>query len=355
MKTSSGVAALRTRTPGVTASAGVRVLLAGAGSLAVLALVVIALGANPAVALRAIIVGALGSTFSLGQTLMIATVLSLTGLAAAVPFSARLWNVGGEGQMYIGALVAAGVGVSLPAALPGWVAAPVVTVLAALGGACWGWVPGVLKARFDASEIVVSLMLNFVAILLATYAITDVWPQGFAPQTAYIAESAALPRIWPGTLVDVGVVLALGAVVAAWVLMARTSTGFAIRALGANDRAARLAGVRTGRVVVTAFVVAGAFGGLAGAVVVQGMNRALVTGFSGNYGFLGIAVALLARLNPLLILPAAAFLAVMRVGSNSLQAATGLSPSVGEVLVATLVVLLMVSGVIRFQYPGADR
>jgi simple sugar transport system permease protein len=314
---------------------------------------VAALGTSPVAAYSAILRGALGTPFNIGQTVMIAALLILTGLAAAIPFSARLWNIGGEGQMYFGAIVAAGIGINVPAGWPRWIAVPVVLTCSALGGALWGWVPGWLKARFDASEMIVSLMMNFVAITLATYVITDLWPQGFAPQTEYVAANATLPLLLPGTLVNLGVVIALVATVIAWVVMTRTPLGFSIQAVGANARASRLAGIKIGRVTVACFALAGAFAGLAGAIVVQGISRALVADFSGSFGFIGIAVALLARLKPAWILPSALFFAIMRVGSNSLQASTGLSPTIGEVLVATFVVLLMVMGVIRLRYAEA--
>lgn len=339
----------------VNAPAWLRTVVALVGALLALALVVLLLGASPVATLRAILTGALGTTFNLGQTVTIASMLTLTGLAALVPFSARLWNVGAEGQMFAGALGAAAAGIMLPEGLAPIVFVPVAIVVAAACGALWGAIPGVLKARFDASEIVVSLMLNFVAIGLATLAITEVWPQGFAPQTEYVADNATLLRFLPGTLVDTGVFVALIAAAVAWVVMNRTAVGFSITAIGANDRAAKLAGIRTARVTVTTFVIGGAFAGLAGAVAVLGIHHSLVSGFSANFGFLGVAVALLARLNAAWVVPSALLLAIARVGSNGLQAATGLSPSIGEVLVAVLIVLLMVTGVIRFRYAGDIR
>lgn len=339
----------------VRAPAWLRTLLALVGALLALSLIVLLLGANPLGALRAIVSGALGNTFNIGQTVMIASLLTLTGLAALIPFSARLWNVGAEGQMFAGAIGAAATGITLPGTLPPIVLVPLAILVAAAAGAAWGAIPGLLKARFDTSEIVVSLMLNFVAIGLATLVISEVWPQGFAPQTEYVADNATLLRFLPGTLVDAGVFLALVAAGAAWVVMNRTAIGFSITALGANDRAARLAGIRTARVTVATFVLGGAFAGLAGAIAVLGIHHSLVSGFSANFGFLGIAVALLARLNPAWVVPSALLLAIARVGSNGLQASTGLSPSIGEVLVAALIVLLMVTGVIRFRYTGELR
>jgi simple sugar transport system permease protein len=136
--------------------------------------------------------------------------------------------------------------------------------------------------------------------------------------------------------------------------MRRSGLGFQIRAIGLNARAARMNGMRVGRVTVLAFVIGGAFAGLAGGINVLGINGALVSGFSGNFGYLGIAVALLARLNPLWIVPSAVLFAILRVGSNGLQVQTGLSPDVGEIIVATFVILLLVFRVIRLHYAEAQ-
>jgi simple sugar transport system permease protein len=321
-----------------------------AATAGIVAVIVGLLGANPATAFDALIEGALGSKFSFGQTVMITSILALTGLAAAIPFSARLWNVGGEGQLYMGAFIAAASALSLPASLPHWLFAPIVVVLASAGGAIWGFIPGVLKATLNANEVITSLMLGFMAILFAEYGVIRLWPQGTAPQTEYVPESSRLPNIWTGTLITAGAPIALLGVVVAYLIMERTALGFQIRATGLNERTARMSGMSVGRTRVLAFTVGGAFAGLAGSISVLGMNDALVANFSANFGFIGIAVALLARLRPIWILPSAFFFAILRVGSNGMQAETGLSPTVGELLVTTFVILLLVIKVVRLRY-----
>jgi ABC-type uncharacterized transport system permease subunit len=328
-------------------------VIALAGAAGGVAAIIALMGANPATAFDALISGSLGSKYTFGQTVMIASLLALTGLAAAIPFSAHLWNVGGEGQMYFGAFCAAAFGLTLPASIPHWALATLIMLLSAFGGAVWGFIPGILKATINANEVIVSLMTVFIAILIADYAITAVWPQGFATQTKYVPPSATLPNIWGGTVITAGAPIAVFCVVIAWVIMSRTSLGFEIRAIGLNPQTARMNGMRIGRVRVLAFVLGGAFAGVAGAISVLGMNGALIAGFSGNFGFLGIAVALLARLSPIWIIPSAFFFAILRVGSNGLQVATGLSPSVGEILVATFIILLLAFRVIRLRYAEA--
>jgi simple sugar transport system permease protein len=253
--------------------------------------------------------------------------------------------------MTVGAVAAAVLGIVLPGSLSPWLLVPMVMVGSLAAGALYGAVPGWLKARFDASEIVTSLMLNFVAASLAAWIIFDVYPEGFVQRTEAIHVNAELPRPIDGSLVDVGIIIAIATAVLAWFVMRHTSLGFSIRAIGANKPASRLSGVRTDRVTVQTFLMAGAFAGLAGSLVVQGRDHSLLQDFSANLGFLGIGVALVARLHPLWIIASASFFAILRVGSNSLQAGAGLSPVVGEIVIATFVILLMVTKVIKFRYP----
>ena len=321
--------------------AAITLLLALAATVGIVALIIVLNGANPVTAFLALAEGSLGGQFELGQTIMITSLLALTGLAAAIPFTARLWNVGGEGQLYMGAIIATAVAVSVSPGLPAWVFAPMVVIAGMIGGAIWAFVPGFLKATIGANEVIVTLMLTFAAIHLGTYVIRGVWPQGVAPQTRPAAENALLPQIWPAALVNVGAILAVVSVLVAWVILGRTSLGFQIKATGFNPRTSRLFGISSQRVTMVSFALGGAFAGLAGTILVVGINDALITGFSANYGFIGIAVALLARLNLAAVLPAALLFAVLNVGSSSFQAAAGLDPAVGDIIVATLVLLLI--------------
>jgi simple sugar transport system permease protein len=328
----------------------VNTLLSLGITLVLVAVLILAIGANPWEAAKAIIEGSLIEPFFLGQTLMIASILALTGLAAALPFTSRLWNIGGEGQMFAGAIAAVALGIELPSGTPKVLFILIVIFGSFVGGAIWGLIPGALKAFYGASEIVTTLMLSFVAVFIANYIISEVWPDPFSQKTVSIAENATFPTIWDDGTVDISVIIAVAAAALAWLLMAKTSLGFSIRAIGANPNAARLAGVRTRQVTMLTFLVAGGFAGLAGGVAVAGIFDDLDLNFSSNFGFIGIAVALLARLKPPLIIPAAFLFSMLRVGSNSLQASADISPSLGDILVATFVILLMVTGAIRFRY-----
>lgn len=319
-------------------------------SLVGVGVIIAAVGANPLEAYRAIVEGALGTTDATTQTVMVAVPLALTGLAAAIPFSARLWNVGAEGQMHVGAFAAVAIALTLPAGLPAVLMIPL-CVLAALGaGAAWAGIAGVLKAAVGANEVIVTLMLNFVGILLATYAITGIWPEGIAPQTEKVPGSALLPTILPGTALNLGVLIALAAVVVAWVVMHRTGLGLEIRSIGLNPFASRLNGMNVAKVTVVTFLLAGAFAGIAGSVEVTGDNGALVSNFSASYGFIGIAVALVARLDPLWIVPSAMLFAVLQVGSQSLPAAVGVSTAFGAILISVFIIALLAARVITLRY-----
>ena len=321
-------------------------------TIAVMAIIVVAFGGNPWTVARTIINNSLAEKIFLGQTIMTAAILILTGLAAAIPFTARLWNIGGEGQMFAGAVVAVTLGIMLPEGTVHGLFVLILIAGAAAGGAVWGAVPGLLKAYFGINEIVTSLMLNFLAFFAANYVVTVAWPEIYAQlQSQEIHDNARFPDFWASAKVDISVFIALAAALAAWLLITRTPLGFSIRSIGANPQAARLAGVRTRLVTVSSFASAGAAGGLAGAVTVGGIHHDLALDlWIANYGYVGIAVALLARLNPLAVLPAAFIFSTLRVGSNSLQAAAGISSSFGEVLIATFVIMLMVTGAIRFRY-----
>lgn len=331
-----------------------RTAVALAATLAIFSALIGALGVNPLDALDALYQGSLGNKFNFGQTVMIASLLACTGLAAAIPFQAHLWNVGGEGQLWFGAFAAVSIALVLPDGMANWLAITLTVAAATLAGAFWGFIPGILRATVNANEVITSLMLVFIAIALGNYAITGIFPSQ-TNQTEAVPFDRLLPNVWTGTLVTAGALLALGAVIVAWILTSNTSLGFQIRAVGLNRNAARISGMQTGRVIVLAFAIGGAFGGLAGAIAVVGINGALVAGFSANFGFLGIAVALVGRLKPLWILPSALFFAALRTGSNGLQAQTGISSTVGEVLVTVFVILLLAFGVIRLKYAEAAR
>ncbi|NQX35106.1 ABC transporter permease [Herbiconiux sp. VKM Ac-2851] len=323
-----------------------RVAVAVAITVAVLAVVIAAMGVNPAAAGAAIWQGVVGTPFTIGQTIGIAAVLVLMGLAMLIPFSARLFNVGGEGQLFMGAIgtvsVALGLG-DTPVTLPLSILAGVV------GGTVWALIPGLLRAFLGASEMIVSLLLNFVAALAAAYVIGTVFPDATGQATQSVARTVRLPVLWAAGGVNAGILIVIVVAVAVWVLITRTRTGFGIRAIGLNPQASILAGFSPRSATITTFALGGACAGLAGALLVLGTSGQLNQGISSGYGFLGVVVALLAGARVAWVPLAAVFIAALTVGSNRLQLAVGLPFSMGIVVVGVLVLTLLATRVITIR------
>jgi general nucleoside transport system permease protein len=326
-----------------------RLVAAVFSSLLITALVFVLLGANPFDAYHAIIKGALGDSYGFGQTLTITATLTLTGVAAAIPFSAKLFNIGGEGQLYAGAVGATVLSLTLDPGSPALVVA-VALIGAAVAGALWAVVPALLRAYTGANEIITTLMSTFLALLLAQWVVSE-YAEGTANSTRLLPEGVELPVLSSGSTINYGVFIALAVILVAAVFLAKTRTGMAIRAVGAGQDAAKQAGFSFAKVAVVTFLIGGAAAGIAGGILVVGVNHSLTTDISGNYGYIGIAVALLARLRPLLLAPAAFLFAIITVGAGNLTAQFNIQPSVGLVVEGIFVALLLLFGVVRPRYP----
>lgn len=321
--------------------------LALAGGLIALA------GANPLTAYGLILKGAFGSRLGLTETLTRATPLILTGLAAAVAFRARLWNIGGEGQFYLGALAVPAL-CMLPAfaALPPALAIPLCLAAGALAGMVLLLLPLALRLRFGVDEVVTTLLLNFVAVLLVSLMIEGAMKDPLAfgwPQSVPITDSASLPRLVERTRLHAGLLIALGMALAVWWLQARTVFGLRARAAGLSPRAAGFAGVPLGRTLVMVACLSGGLAGLAGAIEVMGVKGYVTTDLSPSYGYSGIVIAMLANLNPLGVIAAALFSAVMFVGADSMSRALSIPSYIADVTVA-LSLLTMLVAIFLAQY-----
>jgi simple sugar transport system permease protein len=284
-------------------------------------------GRDPFLAYEALWDGAIGSPRALSETLVWATPYLFTGLAVALAFQAGLFNIGAEGQLAVGALAAAWLGYALPdvigVPLPLALHLPLAVLGGALAGALWGAIPGWLKARTGAHEVINTIMLNHVALLGVSYLLNgplrDRSPLNVIARTPEIALSARLPSLQPDLRVHAGLLLALLAVAAVAWLVYRTPLGFAIRTVGANPDAARYAGMPVAGLLVVTFALSGGLAGLAGAVEVTGLHHRHELGFSLGYGFDAIAIALLARAHPLGVVPAALLLGGLRNGAARMQ------------------------------------
>ena len=292
-------------------------LIAVIAALAAGAVFIAAIGEKPLEIYALLFREAFGTGYGLGQTLFRATPLLYSGLAVAVAFRAGLFNIGVEGQMYLGGFAAALVGAYAP--LPGVLGVAAAVLAAALAGGAWGALPGALKARFGAHEVINTIMLNFIAFALVSWCGRSVF-QTATVRTREIAASAVLPRL-EGTFAalrgaPVNLSLVLGLLLAAVVglLLFRTRLGYELRAVGLNAPAAEFGGVGIGGAQVTAMALSGAIAGLGGTNFVLGYKHYFELGFTGGAGFIGIAVALLGRNHPLGVLVAALFFGALSYG-----------------------------------------
>lgn len=300
----------------------------------------------------ALLQGAVGSPSAVSETLVAATVLILTGLAVTIPLRAGLFNIGGEGQVIAGGLAGGFVGFALMG-LPLIIHLPLAIGAAALGGAFIGWIPGILKARTGAHEVISTIMLNnslsFVLVWLLTTSLFQV-PGRADPISQSVLPSARLPRPFTGLRVDVGIVLALiVAVVVLW-LLDRSTIGFELNAVGANPSAATAAGMDAARATITAMVVAGTVGGLAGGALILGVQGRLTPGFSAGLGFDGITVALLGRGTVGGTVAAGVLLGALKAGGRAMQARSGTSLDLVVVIQALIIVFIAAPGLVRAMF-----
>ena len=303
-----------------------------------------AAGVNPLTAYGEMMRGALGSRLSITEMLTRATPLILTGLAAAVAFRARLWNIGGEGQFYVGALTTAWIGHAL--ALPGPIGMAVLMVCGMAAGALLLAGPAFLRLRFGVDEVVTTLLLNFIVILFVGLMIEGPlrdplafgWPQSVPVDGAY-----RLPDLVPRTRLHIGFLVAIAAAGVIWLVLTRTVFGVETRAAGLNARAAAFAGISLPKTIMGVALVSGALAGLAGAVEVMGVTGGVTTTMSPGFGYAGIVVAMLAALHPAGVVAAAIFVATVFVGADAMSRATGVPSFIADVIVALSLLTMLVA------------
>ena len=288
----------------------------------------------------------------LSETIISATPLILTGLSVALAFRVGLFNIGAEGQLYVGSLLAVIVGFSI-VGVPWFIHLPLAIGAGFVGGALWGFIPGILKARTGAHEVIVTIMLNYVAYNLIGWSLRTelVQREGRSDAISKVVEpTAALVPIVEGLRANWGIVIALAAAVVVWWLLFRSTKGFEWRAVGFNPRAARYAGMSIAWSTVTSMVIAGGLAGLAGAAVILGGSRTLSPGFSPGYGFDGIVVALVGNTRPLGVVGAALLFGALRAGATPMQAATGTPRDLVVIIQALVILFIAAPGLVRAIY-----
>ncbi|SMH38013.1 ABC transporter permease [Mesorhizobium australicum] len=330
-------------------------LLYPVGAIAVTVLIasllVLAAGANPLSVFGLVLKGAAGSQFALMETLTRATPLVFTGLAVAVAFRAKLWNIGAEAQLYAGAIVTVVLGTgALP--LPAFILLPLIAIFAALAGAMLLLGPAVLKVRFGVDEVVTTLLLNFVMLLFVSMLLEGVLkdPMGLGwPQSQKLIADARLPRIITGRRLHYGFVLALVCAVSVWFVMKKTTLGYEMRAVGHNPEAARFAGMPVNLILIKTALISGGLAALGGFSEVAGLKGNLTLDLSPGFGYSGIVVAMLAMLNPLGVIVAAIFVAGIFVGADAMSRTAGVPSYIANVMVATAL-LTMVTAIMLTRY-----
>ena len=314
-------------------------------------LLVLASGVSPFSVFYLVAKGAAGSQFAFLETLTRATPLIFTGLAVAVAFRARLWNIGAEAQLYMGAVATVVLGTGL-LPLPAPVLIPTLMLAAVLAGALTLLGPAFLKTRFGVDEVVTTLLLNFVVLLFVSLLLEGPLkdPMGLGwPQSARVVIDALLPKLVQGKRLHLGFVLALVAAGIVWFINVRTALGYEMRAIGLNREAARFAGMDVSRVMLKTALLSGGLAGLAGLSEVAGLKGNLTLDLSPGFGYTGIVVAMLALLHPIGVVAAAIFVAGIFVGADAMSRSVGVPSYIANVMVA-LALLSMVTAVMFVRY-----
>ncbi|MBE9205089.1 ABC transporter permease [Nostoc sp. LEGE 06077] len=325
-------------------------LIAITSALMVGAILIIFAGANPITAYTALFQESLANYFGFGNTLTKMTPLLFTSLGVLVALKAGQFNIGGEGQIYLGALGSALIGLYVQR-LPAIIHIPLALFAGFLFGAVWGWIPGYLKAVRGVNEVITTLLLNYIAVNLVSYLVQNPLkaPAAPSPYSPLIAKSAQLPIILTGSLAHAGIILAIIAAMILWVLLERSPLGYQITAVGLNPIAARYAGMSVERTIMLVMALAGGLAGLAGASEVMGLKYRLFEQVSPGYGFDAIAIAFLSRGNIGGVVLTSLFFAALRSGANVMQRSAGVPVTVVYAIQGLTVLFVAISLAIETQ------
>ena len=322
-----------------------------AATFAFAALLVLMAGVSPLGVFRLVFLGAAGSQFALLETLTRATPLIFTGLAVTVAFRAKLWNIGAEAQLYIGAVVTVVLGTGAVAA-PSWVQIPLIALAAMLAGGLLLLGPALLKTRFGVDEVVTTLLLNFIVLLFVSMLLEGPLkdPMGLGwPQSPRVIAEAQWSRLVQGKRLHMGFPVAILAALAVWLMLARSVLGYEMRAVGHNAAAARFAGIPVNRVLALTALISGGLAALGGVSEVSGLKGNLTLDLSPGFGYTGIVVAMLALLHPLGVVASAIFVAGIFVGADAMSRAVGVPSYIADVMTATAL-LTMGTAIVFTRY-----
>jgi len=313
------------------------------------ALLIEATGYSSLSAYAALFRGAFGDSYAIAQTLAKASPLIFTGLCVAFAFRCGLFNIGGEGQLVVGGLAAALTGIYISA--PIFIHIPLAILAGMAAGGMWALIPGWLKARFGAHEVITTIMMNYVGILLCSYLVNYPFKApGWVAQTVFIKESATLPKLIPKTQLSAALLLALLFSFLTYLFLWKTSWGYKIRAVGLNPTSAEYGGINPARVMILSMAISGMLAGLGGVGEVLGVHKRFIDGFSPGYGFDGIAVAVLGRNHPAGAILGALLFGALRAGGMAMDRVTDVPADL--VFVIQALVILFVSAPEMFRIIG---
>lgn len=329
-------------------------LVSVALAIVISSIIIWAAGFDPIAAFSALFQGAFGTPRQFGETMMRSTPLMFTGLAVAYGFRAGLFNIGAEGQLFMGGLTAAWLGVLL-GGLSGWLAIPIILVAVMVAGAAWAFIPALLKARVGAHEVITTMMFTFIARYFVAFLVNGpLKAEGAVPQTATIGDGAVLPRMndvisfFPVSRWHMGFWIAIGVAVVVWFILKYTALGFENRAVGFNPFASETGGISVSVTTVKALCISGMLASLAGAAEVMGVYHKLFDQFSAGFGFTGIAVALLAKNHPIGVIPAAILFGALSAGAGSMQLNADVPQDVIFIIQGLIILFVAAEGLARW-------
>lgn len=310
--------------------------------LSVSFLLIALVGSDIRTSLVSFLKGIGGSPYAVAEVLVRATPLMLAALGVSVGFRTGFLNIGAEGQIYLGAIAITWLGMTFPS-LPAPIMVLLSLVLGFLAGGFWAVIPGVLKAKFGLSEVINTIMLNYIAInlvgILVRTSLTD--PTYPYPMSPMLPESTFFLQLLPPTRLHAGFLLALVCTLLTYLLMFRTTSGFCMRAVGLNARACQCSGIGVKAYVIISSAISGGLGGLAGVSEIAGLHHRLIEGISPSYGYLAIIVSLLGRNHPVGIVFASLCIAALQVGSMSMQRASGVPTSIASIIMGLVVIMIL--------------
>ncbi|MEM3506748.1 MAG: ABC transporter permease [Candidatus Bathyarchaeia archaeon] len=312
-------------------------------ALAAFAIFIIAMGQDPITAYITMFHASLGGSERLAGTLVKTIPLWLCGISVAIGLYANFWNLGAEGQLYLGAIAFTGIGLFL-SGIPAPLHLLIGFIVAFALGSLWAFIPGVLKGYLGINEVVVTILSNYIIYLLVEYLVSGPWkdPVGFEPISYPINPALKLPAVIPGTWLHVGIFIPIAFTIITYIVIHKTTLGYEIRSVGVNPRAAKRAGIKIARVIMLTSLLSGGIAGLAGATEIGGVFHRLVRGISPGYGFFGLIVALLVKSYPLAIPFSAFFLAIIFVGVDALQRTMGMPVGAVYAIQAIMVISILI-------------